>query len=57
MRVMIGLSVSTGLPWQYFDRQDDEVIATYLDILRRARGKMKGSAPNETPGRAPQMSG
>ena len=60
MRVMIGLSVATGLPWEYWADQDDAVVATALDILRKARGgKARGSAPNETPsaGRAPQMSG
>jgi hypothetical protein len=59
MRVMIGLSVATGLPWQYFERQDDVIIATYLDILRRARGKPgKGSSDGATAmARAPQMSG
>lgn len=56
MRVMIGLSVSTGLPWQYFERQDDEVIATYLDILARARGRKAGT-PGEANKAAPQMSG
>jgi hypothetical protein len=56
MRVMIGLSVATGLPWQYFELQTDEVNATYLDILERARGK--GSAtPDQAHERAPQMSG
>lgn len=56
MRVMIGLAVATGLPWEYWARQDDECVATALDILSRARGK--GSpAPGEAHERAPQMSG
>lgn len=59
MRVAIGLSVATGLPWQYFEWQDDEIVATYLDILNRARGKGagKGAPGGTTMGRAPQMSG
>jgi len=44
MRVMIGLSVATGLPWEYWAEQDDQVVATALDILKRARGKAKGNA-------------
>lgn len=57
MRVMIGLSVTTGLPWQYWARQDDRVVATALDILRKARGTSRGTAPNEAMARAPKMSG
>lgn len=45
MRVAIGLSIATGLPWQYWERQTDEVIATALDVLERAHGKQKGRAP------------
>lgn len=57
MRVMIGLSVATGLPWEYWARQDDEVIATALDILDRARGGKGSGKPSEAHERAPQMSG
>lgn len=56
MRVMIGLSVATGLPWEYWADQDDEVVSTVLDILERARGKGPGS-PGEAHERAPMMSG
>jgi hypothetical protein len=56
MRVMIGLAVATGLPWEYWARQDDEVVSTALDILSRARGKGAGT-PSEAHERAPQMSG
>lgn len=41
MRVAIGLSIATGLPWQYWADQDDEVVATALDILERARSSKK----------------
>lgn len=56
MRVMIGLSIATGLPWEYWARQDDEVVATALDILNRARGK-GASGPRATHERAPLMRG
>lgn len=55
MRVMIGLSLASGLPWQYWARQDDEVVATALDILARARG---GRAANPSGAhQGPKMSG
>lgn len=56
MRVMIGLSVSTGLPWQYWADQDDQVVATALDILRKARGKTKGEQGSGM-AKPPRMSG
>jgi hypothetical protein len=58
MRVMIGLAVATGLPWEYWQRQDDEVVATALDILERARGKGRPTPQGgDTMQRAPLMSG
>jgi hypothetical protein len=54
------LSVATGLPHEYFGRQDDEIVATYLDILKQAHGG-KGRGPrDEAPegaSSARQMSG
>lgn len=55
MRVMIGLSVATGLPWQYWARQDDRVVSTALDILKRARGSKRASQDDDE--RKPMMSG
>lgn len=66
MYVMIGLSVATGLPWEYFERQSDQVVATYLDLFERARGgkgKRGGDEPaaasggGKRPARKRQMSG
>lgn len=60
MRVMVGLSVATGLPWEYFGRQDDQVVSTYLDILKKARGGKRAAGAGEPAGamtRAPKMSG
>jgi hypothetical protein len=57
MRVMIGLSVATGLPWEYWARQDDEVVSTALDILARAHGGKPGGTPGEAHERAPMMRG
>lgn len=54
---MIGLAVSTGLPWEYWADQDDEVVATALDILSRARGGKATRAPAEAHEHAPKMSG
>lgn len=56
MRNMIGLSVTMGMPWEYFASQDDEVIATYLDILERASKRGKSSS-GEAHQAAPRMSG
>lgn len=56
MRVMIGLAVATGLPWEYWGRQDDDVVATALDILARANGKGRAE-PSQAHERAPMMSG
>ena len=55
---MVGLMVSTGLPWQYWERQDEEIIATALEVIRRMNGG-KGKSTNSS-GRfanGPQMSG
>lgn len=52
MYAMVGLSLATGMPWEYFADQDDRIVATYLDILKRSRGTAgKGGQ------RAAQMSG
>ena len=52
MHVMIGLSIATGLPWEYFAEQDDQIVSTYLDVLKRARSGGAGQGK-----RAAQMSG
>jgi hypothetical protein len=46
MYVHIGLSAAFGMPWEYFaEQEDDRVISTYLDLLKRRSGK--GSRPAE----------
>jgi hypothetical protein len=48
MYVCIGLSVATGLPWEYFAEQSDAEVSTYVDILKQAQGKRSGAAPGGT---------
>lgn len=36
MSVMIALSLRSGLPWEYWARQDDRVIATAAAIVENA---------------------
>lgn len=63
MYVAVGLSVRTGLPWEYWARQDDRVNATALDILKQAHGGRSDARPGDNPepalrpGDFPVMSG
>ena len=49
MYVAVGLSVATGLPWEYWSRQDDRVVATAVDILKQARGGRSEARPGDNP--------
>lgn len=57
MHVMIGLSVATGLPWQYWARQDDRVVATALGILSKASKARRGARADGPAEPQPMMSG
>lgn len=63
MRTAIGLSVITGMPWEYFAEQEDRrVVATYVDILDQAhKGRTSkrpdGDEDKPKPGDFPIMSG
>ncbi len=49
MYVYIGLSMATGLPWEYFARQDDhdpDVNVTYMQMLKALQPPTR-----RTPGR------